>query len=224
MSPRETGLHTLIDSGQLTPIPNIEVHDWLSLLSLINELTTTDHEYKTLVLDVLDGFEKLANDYVLMTNYAGDRGEKGFMGYQRGYETVAAGPWRELLAALDKLREAKRMGIICLAHTSTSNYKNPKGPDYDRFVANMHKYAWNASFEWSDITLFGYHEVVVSKDKGDRKAKGNTGQRIMQTDHDASADAKNRHGLPPEIEMGSSGKEAFENFINALKHKATNNE
>jgi hypothetical protein len=173
---------------------------------------------------VLDGFEKLANDYVLMANYAGDRGEKGFGGWQRGYETVAAGPWRELLAALDKLREAKRMGIVCLAHTGTGNFKNPKGPDYDRFVPNMHKYSWNATFGWADIVLFGYHETIVAKDKADRKAKGNTGQRIMQTDHDASADAKNRHALPPEIEMGSSGKEAFENFINALKHKAANNE
>jgi hypothetical protein len=56
LSPGETGLHTLIDSGQLPPIPNIEVHEWPNLMSLIDELTTTDHEYKTLVLDVLDGF------------------------------------------------------------------------------------------------------------------------------------------------------------------------
>ena len=217
LSPGETGLHTLIDSGQLPAIANIEVHDWPSLLDLIEQLTTQDHAYKTLVLDVLDGFEKLANEYVCQVDFNGERGEKGFMGYQRGYKVVASGPWRELLAALDKLRSVKRMGIICLAHTGIGNFQNPAGPDYNRFVPDIFKDAWQLAYAWADIVLFGYHEVVVAKEKGDRKGKGQSGVRIMRTEYDATADAKNRHALPPEIEMGSSGAEAWANLVAAIQ-------
>ena len=40
---------------------------------------------------------------------------------------------------------------------------------------------------------------------------------MMFTEHHASFDAKHRHNLPPELEMGGSGKEAFANLCAAIK-------
>jgi hypothetical protein len=218
LSPGETGLHTLIDAGILPPLPNLEVHDWEGVLSLVEELATTDHPYKTLVIDTIDGLEQLCNAHVCATDYSGDWSEKGFMGYQRGYRAMAAGPWRGLLAALDKMRELKRVRPILLAHTGMGNFSNPEGPDYNRYVPNMYKDAWQLTFGWADIVLFGQREIFVVKDRPkDQRGKAVGGDhRVFFTEWRASADAKNRHNLPPEIEMGNSGKEAWENFTAAI--------
>lgn len=219
LSPGETGLHVLIDNGLLPSVSNLEISNWNELTGIIDELTTTKHDYKTLVFDVLNGFERMANAHVCNTDYHGDRSEKGFMGYMRGYQTTAMGIWKELLAALDRLREVKQMGILLLAHTAVANFRNPSGPDYDRFVPAFEgiKYTWPPTLEWADIVLFGYREIATVEKKGDGKAKGRGGtQRMIATEYSAIADAKNRHNLPPTISMGNSGKEAWDNFMAAL--------
>ena len=211
----ETGLHTLIDSGQLKDIPNIEIPNWESLIPVIRELTTTEHNYKSLVLDTADGFEKQCNDLLLHREFNSDLSLFG--NYSAGNRAVAGGPWRELLIALDALRQAKQMGVILLAHTAIVDFKNPSGLDYKRFVPNMYKDVWQLTYNWADIVLFGYPEVVAKKEKGDQKAKGYGGDvRIMATEYSAIADAKNRHALPAEIQMGNSGSEAWQNFKAAL--------
>lgn len=219
LSPGETGLHTLSDQGLVSKeIPNIEVAEWDDVLAIIEELRTTEHDRKTLVLDVVDGFEKLCNQYVCMKDYAGDWGTKGFMSYQQGFRTVAAGPWKQFLQELDRLRETKRMAIVMLAHTGIGNFNNPAGADYNRFNPTLYKDAWELLFGWADIVLFGNRDVTASKEKGASKAKASGGQsRILYTEFDAIADAKNRHNLPPEIDMGNSGQEAWNNFIGAIK-------
>lgn len=218
LSKGETGLHTLIDNNQLPEVSNLELSDWSNVIPMIEELATTQHDYKTLVLDTIDGFEKMCNQHVCMTAFQNDWGEKGFMGYRRGSNFVASGPWRELLMAIDTLREAKRMGVIMLAHTTQGTFNNPTGSDYSRYVPDMYKDVWQLTFGWADIVLFGYPVIVATKDRGDKKAKGKGGDiRVMATEWDASADAKHRHGLPAEIEMGNSGKEAWDNFIAALR-------
>lgn len=217
LSPGETGLHTLIDSGQLPPVDNLEIHRWEDLLAIIDELTKSPIEYQTIVFDTIDGFEKLANRFVTDTHFKGDDGEGGFIGYQRGYKVVANGPWRELLKEIDRLRSEKRVGIILLAHTGVINFQNPNGPDYNRYTPGMNKESWELTQAWADIVLFGQPEVVVAKDKADRKSKGRgVSGRVMYTEFGPIADAKNRHGLASEIEMGNSGKECWDNFKAAL--------
>ncbi len=219
LSPGETGLHTLADQGLVSKeIPNLEIFDWENLIDIIKELQTTEHNFKTLVLDAVDGFEKICNQYVCTKDYEGDFGKKGFLNYQQGYKTVAMGPWKQLLQELDRLRENKRMAIVMLAHTGIANFGNPAGADYNRFTPTLYKDAWELIYGWTDIVLFGNRDTTVSKDGQDRKAKGHGGQsRILYTEYDAIADAKNRHNLPPEIDMGDSGVEAWNNFIEAIK-------
>jgi hypothetical protein len=223
LSPGETGLHTLADAGLVAGIPNIEVNDWSELLDLINQLIESDHDYKTVVLDTIDGFEKLANQYVCNADFNGDWGEKGFMGYQRGYKVVASGQWRMLLAALDKLRTVRGVRPICLAHTGVGNIKNPEGPDYDRWLPDMYKDAWQLTSAWADIVLFAQPVVEVVKEKGSRNNKGrSSGHRVLVTEWQASADAKNRHNLSPEIDMGQTGAEAWANFVEDVKNSRNN--
>jgi len=72
------------------------------------------------------------------------------------------------------------------------------------------------------MTLFGNFETSVDKtnpSKTDAQTKGKAvgGQhRVLLTTHHAAYDAKNRHGLPEEIDCGDSAAEAWKNFRAAL--------
>jgi hypothetical protein len=223
MSPGETGLHTLIDSGQLPgDIPNLEVPDWQSYIGLIEDLTDKDHQRKALVVDVVNGMEKLANVFTCQRDYAGDMGEKGFMSYQSGYRAVAMGAWKESLVALDKLRNAKKMMVILLAHTGSAKVPNPMGLDYQKWAPAFDgRWAWEATYAWADIVLFADFDIAVIKEKDEAKAKGRGGdRRVFRTNWEPGYDAKNRHGFPDEIEMGNSGKEAWNNLAAAIDGKA----
>ena len=220
LSPGETGLHTLMDSGIVGQMDNIEVHRWIEYTAALTDLTDQKHDYNTLVVDTIDGIEKMCNHFVCETQFGGDWGEKGFGSFQKGNEFVANGPWRQMLAMLDKLRSAKSMRIILLAHTDIANFANPEGPDFNRYVPAMHKKPWGLTFGWADMVLFGYREVAVLKEKGERKARGGGGStRLMRTEWSAASDAKNRHNLPAEISMGDSPEEAWTNFAAAFSRK-----
>jgi len=219
MAKGETGLETLIDLGRLGDVPHLpEVQSWDGVLGAIESLCTEQHEYKTLVLDTINGFERLCHEHVCARDFNSDWGERGFVGYHRGFD-VALADWRQLLNAIDRLREQKRMAIICLCHTKVANFKNPEGPDFDRYVPDMNAKTWGLTHKWADHVLFANFFTLAEKEKGSiSKAKGKGGQdRTIYTVRHAAYDAKNRAGLAETIDMGTTGEEAWANFMAAMK-------
>jgi hypothetical protein len=219
----ETGLESLIDAGRLSDIPHFpEITSWTDLLSVIEHLTVSEHDHKTVVIDTLNGAERKCHEHVCHRDFNDDWGSRGFANYHNGFD-VSVTEWLQLLAALDKLRDVKRMGVIALCHTDVKTYKNPLGPDYDRFRPALHDKTWNATNRWADHVLFANFHVEVATDNAKaKKGKGLGGNdRVMYTTRTAAWDAKNRAGLTDEIDMGSSGKEAWENFIQAVKNGRT---
>lgn len=212
---KEDGISTLKASRLVAPsIPVLPpVSRWEDVLGSIRQLASAEHKFKALCIDTLGGFERLCHEYICRTAFNGDWGERGFAGYQRGYE-VSLAEWRLFLDALDKCREAG-MSIMCLAHSVVKQYKNPEGPDFDRFVPDMHHKTWSLTHKWADMVLFMNYHVEVSKDG--LRAKGRGGQnRFLYCEYHAAYEAKNRSGLPDEISMGTSGKEAWANLRAAL--------
>lgn len=220
----ETGLDALIDSGRLPEIPHFpEMQSFGDLMAAIEELTIQPHEYGTLVIDTINGAERLCHEEVCRRDFGGDMTDKGFMGYMRGYE-VSLVDWRNLLSALDSLREKRRMAIVCLCHAKVKPFRNPVAADYDRYAADMHDKTWGLTHKWSDAVLFCQFETFNTEKDSKKKGKAIGGQtRIMHTEHHAAFDAKNRQGLPPEIDMGTSGQGAWENFKAALVAAKTAN-
>jgi hypothetical protein len=221
----ETGLDTLIDSGQLPETPHFpEIMSFGVAFQAIEWLIEQPHEYGTLVIDTLNGLERLCHEEVCRRDFNGDMTDRGFMGYMRGYE-VSLVDWRNLLSALDMLREKRRMAIVCLCHTKVKPFRNPVGADYDRYAPDMHDKTWGLSHKWADAVLFIQYETFNTEKDSKKKGKAVGGQtRIMCTEHHAAYDAKNRMGLPGEIEMGNSASEAWGNFKTALvAAKQTNN-
>ena len=216
----EDGIHQLKDAG-LVPdgVPVFPAAQaFTEALEVLEELRTGEHDYKALAIDALGGFERMCHEYVCHRDFGGDWGEKGFVSYQRGYD-IALATWKQFINALDGLRSERQMRIVLLAHAKISPFRNPEGPDFDRYNVDVHHKTWALTHRWADMVLFANYEVAFSAaDETKKKAKARGGQtRIMHCEHHAAWDAKNRHNLPDEIDMGSSAAEAWANLVEAVK-------
>jgi hypothetical protein len=218
----ETGLETLIQNGRLPEIPHLpEAETWADLLGMLEWIREHGSEYKTLAIDTMNGMERLCHEHVCRRDFENDWTDKGFEGYKRGYQ-VALADWRQALNLLDAIRLERRITILMLFHTKVATFKNPEGPDFDRYQPDAHAGTWSLTHKWADCVLFGNFEshVVGGKmdEKGGRKGKGQGGNvRILYSERHAAYDAKNRLGLPSEIEMGDSPESAFVALSDAIK-------
>jgi hypothetical protein len=179
-----------------------EPRGWLEALEAIAELTTGEHDYQTLAIDTLDWLEPMCWAHVCATKR--DKFGKPFadieaLGYGKGY-TAALDEWRQLLSALERLRNQRGMNIVCIAHSWIKSFKNPVGDDYDRYEMKLHAKAAGIVREWSDAVLFATHETYTHESNG--RSKGiSTGARVLHTQRTAAWDAKNRHDLPEALPL-----------------------
>lgn len=182
---------------------------WLDLMINLSALATEEHPYKGIAIDTATCAESLCHEHVTDSQFGGSW--DSFMAYHKGYEIAANSEWTDLLDKLDALRD-RGMSIVILGHTKIAAFKNPEGEDYDRFQPDLHKKTAAALTRWSDAVLFAnyYTEVEDGKGKGGKS-------RVLYTEYSPAFDAKNRLGLPPEIDMGNSGAEAWTNLRNAIK-------
>ncbi len=219
LSRGETGLLTLMQNSLVRPdIPWEEVRDWKSTIQFLKDFAEQEHGYTELVIDVLNGLERLCHEEVCRTKFGGDWGEQGFMGFQRGFST-ALSVWNELLMLITRIRD-KGCSVIGLCHTGIGKVPNPAGTEYSKYVPDMHDKTWQMTMREADLILFGRYDVAIvggsieanGKQARRGKAAGYKG-RIIHTESDPCWDAKNRHGLPPQIEVTSeSAAEAFADF------------
>jgi hypothetical protein len=220
----ETGLDTLIASNQLPETPHFpEMQSWEDQAAAISFLTTEEHPYKTLVLDTVNGLERLCYEFVCNRDFDDDWGNTGFGSYQKGYE-VSLAEWRMFLNSLDELRRQKKMTIFMLFHSKIKTFANPDGANYDRWSVDMHEKTYGLTLKWLDALLFGNYETAVKTSKDARtddamkkgKAVG-TIARVLYTEQRPTFDAKNRFGLPPEIDIEGTPKDAWAELANAVK-------
>lgn len=214
---QEEGIHTLKSGGLVAAdVPVLPpARTWEDTLEVVRQLGESKHDYKALVVDTLGGLERLCHEFVCRTEFGGNWGDKGFASYQKGFE-VALPEWRNLLNGFDRCRD-NGMSVMCLAHSLVKTHKNPEGEDYDRYVPDLHHKTWSLTHRWADMVLFLNYYVIVTEDsKKQSKARGGQ-QRTMYTEYHAAYEAKNRSSLPSEIEMGDTGKSAWENLREALK-------
>src|SRR3990167_2930712 len=218
---QEQGIHTLKACGVVPQdVPVLPpCREWSDVLGQLDALATGEHSHKMLLLDAMGGFERLCHNEVCQREFRGEWGDRGFGSYQKGFE-IALADWRHFLIALDKLRDERGMSVMLLGHSKVKPYKNPSGPDYDRYMVDVHEKTWAMTCRWAELVLFLNFEVSFYKgDETKQKAKASGGQfRIAYTENDAAYEAKNRHNLPPEIPLGNEGPaKAWEALSTALK-------
>jgi hypothetical protein len=180
------------------------------VLAAIADLTESEHPYRTLVIDTADRLEGLiwahliekSNESSAMSRKDGVVESIEGFGYGKGY-VMAVDEWRALCVKLDRLRFAKGMQIVLLAHAQIKNFKNPEGPDFDRWIPGLNIQASGFLKSWSDITARLCHEETTTEKRSKfDKVKGlSTGVRLLKLTHSAAFDAKSRLALPEEVEI-----------------------
>lgn len=171
---------------------------WGDALDAVRVLTQEQHDFKTLVVDTVDWLEPIIWAFICKRD--GEKNVESY-GYGRGYQT-ALDEWRIFLAALERLRSSTGMHVILLAHAWIRPFKNPEGPDYDRYELKLNTKAGGLLKEWCDALLFANFETYAHKDEKSKRVRGvSTGSRLIFTERAAAYDAKNRYGLPPTIPL-----------------------
>jgi hypothetical protein len=214
----EDGINRLKEASLAKP--NVAVGDavrsWEETMEALEDLRVGEHKFKCLAVDAIGGFERLCHEYVCRTEFRGKWGEDGFMAFAKGPD-FSVKEWMRFTYALDRLRDEKGMSILLLGHAKISPFKNPEGPDYDRYNVDVHHKTWSFTHKWADMVLFANYDVAFP-DQSKQKAKAKGGKlRTLHCEHSAAFDAKNRHGLPESIDMGTTGAEAWVNLSAAIK-------
>lgn len=173
---------------------------WEYLLSCVNEVIKDPNICKTLVIDTADWAESLCTKYVCEKYRKSNIEEFGF---GKGY-VYLQDEFSKLLTALDKLIELG-VNAVVTAHGKPRKFELPEeAGQFDRWEMKLTKQVAPLLKEWCDMLLFcNYKTYVVTTENNTKKAQG--GKRVVYTSHHACWDAKNRYGLPDELDLDFKG-------------------
>ncbi len=217
-APRETGYETLLGAGLVPSVDTARIETWPGLLALLDQLGD-ECKYKTVALDAMGGFERLCHEHVCSTQYKDSW--DAFTNYQQGYE-VSISEWIRMLSRLDRIHD-NDVSILILSHCRVRNFKNPLGPDFDRYESNVHPKTWDVTKQMFDAVLFGTFRTFV--DNPDKAAKGQrvrgigTNDRVIYTMRHDAYDAKNRYGMDRELDIPNDPSQIWTTIRNAIAGK-----
>ncbi len=179
-----------MDVRRITP------ESWDELLAVVDEVAATPGVCRTLVIDTADWAETMAIDHICR-KYR-QPGLEAF-GYGKGY-TYLGEEFARLLAACDRVI-ASGAHVIINAHAKQRKIELPdETGSFDSWGLKLSKQCGPLLKEWPDDLLFlNYKTYVITTEEKKHKAQG--GKRVITTCHRPTVDAKNRHGLPDEMDM-----------------------
>jgi hypothetical protein len=170
---------------------------------IMEQLVSFDssHSYKALVIDSIDHLEPL-----IWQKTCSENGWKDIEapGYGKGY-IAAMVYWRQIISLLNKIREAKKMHIVLIAHNELKPFRDPELEPVDAYFIKLQKHASAFVKESCDAVLYAKQKIVVVKDSegfNKTRARGKTtGVRVLMTQPHPGYEAKNRYGLPAELPL-----------------------
>lgn len=168
---------------------------WQMLLKGVSHVIRHPETCDTLIIDTADWAERLCIDHLCARDKKD--GLEGW-GYGKGHTYLA----EEFGKLLNLLNEVIDLGIhvVLVAHAAMRKFEQPDEMGaYDRWEMKLQKKVYPLVKEWSDMVLFANYKTYVVDVNGKKKAQG--GMRVMYTTHHSCWDAKNRHGLPDELEF-----------------------
>lgn len=180
-----------------------------TLISILDELMTAEHEYQTLVIDSATTLAGLLEHEIALRDGVGNVADAAG-GFHKGYVEVAS--WHaDIVYKCEQLRAVRNMAIIFLAHTGIKKVRNrpDAAADYSVFSLDMDNQALSVYVAQSDAVLYLTKEEFVSGQEVDKRGRQTkfgrvhqTGNRTLITTGDGQVgyiNAKNRYNMPPEL-------------------------
>lgn len=194
---------------------------WGDLLEEIDAVIEEPEVCKTLVIDTIDRAEMLLINRLLQEGGV-DSIEKYGGGYGKGYTALQERFQKDFLNKLDRVI-AKNVNVVLLAHAQMRKLESPDEPPYDRWELKVSKKVAPIVKEWSDVLLFMNYDVMVVEENGKNKAKGKA-RRKMHANHRPTYDAKNRYGLPDDMDLDFKAIEPiFQGLVDKMKENSSLN-
>lgn len=197
-----------LDAINVDAFPRCEKFE--DIMDCIGSLASEEHNFGTVVVDSADWAEQLVHKRVAKDNNVATIDA---IGYGRGYK-AASDYWRQMLDALDYLRNEKGMQVIMLAHTQVKRFDDPLADPYDRYQLDLHHGSASLIAEWCDILMFANQQYsTIKSDVGFNqkvtRAVG-SGSRVLYTQERPGWQAKSRWSLPDTLPLD------YDKFAEAL--------
>ena len=174
------------------------VESFHGLLDIFGELLDSEHDFKTVIVDSLDGLEPLVWGATCQ-RLGVDTIEAP--GYGRGYIEADA-EWKDYLGGVSALSRAG-IYVVQLAHPEIARFDSPTTDPYSRYTIKLHKRANALVREQADIVAFmNYRVSLKEKEVGFNKkvshAEGGN-ERLVHFNEKAGFSAKNRYSMPDSV-------------------------
>jgi len=177
------------------------IKDFDQIMDGLRWLAESKHDFQHVAIDTIDWLEAIIHKKVAQ---AAGKESIADIGYGAGYKQALT-YWDRIIFALDWLRSEKGIGVILLAHAEAKKFESPETDSYDRYQPALHPLAASLLQEWCDEVLFASYRVYTRKeDQGFNKSRTlavGDGERYLRCQETAAVLAKNRLGMPPEIDF-----------------------
>lgn len=195
------------------PRPNLKKDIKTSeiVINQLKELVTSEHEFKTVVIDSVTSLNVLFELEVVTfdPNGASNIGDAAG-GYHKGYNILAQ-LHADVRMACEYIRR-KGIAVVFLAHAGIVKMKNrPDSAEYTAYTIDMHEKSRRVYVDHSDAVMYLKNSEIVSGVETNKKGQvikygrlRNTGDRLLITSSDGTIgyiDAKNRYDMPQELEV-----------------------
>lgn len=179
------------------PTPGV-ISSLNDVFDVFGELLETQHDFKTVIVDSLDGLEPLvwrATCARLGLNSIEDAG------FGKGY-VEADTEWNEYLSAVGALAQAG-LYVVQLAHPEIVRFDSPTTDPYSRYQPKLHKRANALVREKADVVAFMNYRVSIKEKEVARQTKiahaEGGKERQVHLNEGAGFNAKNRFSMPDTI-------------------------
>lgn len=170
---------------------------WAQLNATLHSLASEDTGFETLVIDTLDRAEWLCHQHVCELARVPSIEKVGKFG--AGW-TAAYEHFRGFAKRLEEIRARRRMKIILISHSKVEKVPNAAGDDFDRWTLKVNKQIAGMFYEGFDAVLFARLRTYTRTTENGR-TRGVGDARVIETQESPAWLAKNRYGLPKQINL-----------------------
>lgn len=193
-----------------------DLGDYKSVVTAINELYTSNHQFKTIVIDSVTALEKLIEQEVCLDNKVKTLSDVAW----GGGPVAVQQKLNELITLLKKIQNEKQINIIVIAHSQIKSFVDPThNQSYDRHILQCNQKFGQIITANADHVFFCAYKIDFAKDSKTKRTQAfGSGDRAIYTSWRPGHEAKTRYEIPYEVDLDY---QALMNAIQEAKPKTS---
>jgi len=178
-------------------VSNVTPNSWQEFKEILNFILNEQFDYKTIVIDTIDGLENLLYTHISLEN---DQKNIETFGYNSGYK-LAKVEMYNVFCLMEEICEKKSINILITAHSQVKTFNDPLRESYERYEIKIKDVLAALLKEKSDALLFATYDLNVVKTSKSGKGKAKGGEHVVYTQRQPGFEAKNRFNMPKRLPL-----------------------